>query len=56
MGWACESSQESLFLKIDFDKAYDRIYWSFITKLMPCLGFGPRHVAMVTTLFLNAST
>jgi hypothetical protein len=56
MEWARETSQQSLILKIDFDKAYDWVDWSFILEMLTCLGFGPRCVAMVNTLFTNAST
>jgi hypothetical protein len=41
-------------MKIDFDEAYDWIHWSFITKLLTCLGFVPRCVDMVNMLFLVA--
>lgn len=43
-------------MKIDFDKAYDWGDWSFILEMMACLGFCPKCVAMVNTLFTNAST
>lgn len=38
-----------------FNKAYDKIHWSFVTKMSVCLNFGARCVAMVNTLFLQAS-
>ena len=37
------------------DKAYYRIDWTFITDMFTCLGFGPRCVGMVITLFSYAS-
>lgn len=55
MEWARGTSQQSLILKIDFDKTYDRDDWSFISKMLTCLGFGSHCVAMVTTLFTDAS-
>jgi len=53
--WAQGTGQETYFLKIDFDKAYDRVDWLFILEMLTCLGLGPRCVAMVNTLFSNAS-
>lgn len=40
---------------MDFDKAFDRVDWTFISKMLQCLGFGPNCVAMVHTLFSNTS-
>lgn len=56
MEWVQETSQQCLVLKIDFDKAYDRIDWSFISELLSCLGFGARCVAMVNIILTNALT
>jgi hypothetical protein len=55
MEWARESGQQALFLKIDFDKAYDHIDWTFITDMLTCLGFGQCCVGMINTLFTCAS-
>jgi hypothetical protein len=52
--WAIQIGQQSLILKIDFDKACDRFGWSFISEMLTCLGFGPCCVSMVNTLFTNA--
>ena len=40
MEWACKSKQLSIFLKIDFSKAYDHIEWPFILAMLQALGFG----------------
>jgi hypothetical protein len=50
MEWARETYQQALFFKIYFDKAYDRIDWSFITEMFTSLGFGPRCVEMLNTI------
>lgn len=55
MEWARDTGQQALFLKIYFYKAYYRIDWTFITDMFTCLGFGPRCVGMVITLFSYAS-
>jgi hypothetical protein len=55
MVWARETNQDSSFLKIDFDKACDRVNWSFITNMLQCYDFFSRCIAMVDTIFSNAS-
>lgn len=40
MEWARISDQDALFIKIDFEKACDRIEWYFITSMLQALGFG----------------
>ena len=54
MEWARESSQWSLIVKIDIDKAYDWVGWSFILEILIFLTYGLCCVAMVKTLFTNA--
>jgi hypothetical protein len=54
MAWVRESSQHALFLKIDFDKEYDHIYWKFITDMLSFLRFGQNCVGMINTLFTCA--
>ena len=38
--WERETGQEALFLKIIFDKNYDRIEWNFILLMFCWLQFG----------------
>ena len=54
--WAHEIGQQCMMLKIDFNKAYDRVDRSFIAEMLTSLGFAPPCVGMVNTLFSNAST
>ena len=44
-----------LFLKIDFEKAYDKIEWSFILVMLSMLGFDPHFLQTIRMLFFNAS-
>ena len=39
MEWERVSNQEAMFIKIDFEKAYDRIEWNFILSMLQALGF-----------------
>lgn len=41
--WAWETGQKVIFLKIDFDKAYDIIEQNFILNMLYWLGFGSMH-------------
>ncbi|MCO5596787.1 hypothetical protein L7F22_050857 [Adiantum nelumboides] len=36
------SKQDHVFVKVDFDKADDRLEWSFIMESMDMMGFGPK--------------
>lgn len=55
MEWAQQSGQNDLIIKLDFDKAYDRICWSFILKMLQWLGFGPKIQKHVQMLFQDAN-
>lgn len=41
MEWTRDTRQQSIILKIDFDKAYDRVDWTFISEMLICLGVSP---------------
>lgn len=34
MEWANESNQDMVLLMIDFEKAYDRVNWTFLKSVM----------------------
>lgn len=53
--WAQQSGQNPLLVKLDFDKAYDRIHWDFILKMLHSLGFGPKLQKHVKMLFQDAN-
>ena len=38
---AIESKQKFLFVKVDYDKVYDRVEWSFILQSVKSMGCGP---------------
>lgn len=55
MKWARISGQDVLFIKIDFEKAYDRIEWRYILSMLKALGFGPVFIQSISILFKDAS-
>jgi hypothetical protein len=42
-----KSKRKGLLLKIDFEKAYDRVRWSFLEQIMVDRGFPPKWVSWV---------
>lgn len=54
MEHAEDSKHDIIFLKIDFEKAYDRLEWSFIFQALSNMGFGPKFSKYIQTLFENA--
>lgn len=36
-------------LKLDFDKAYDKVSWPFIEKVLKCIGFADKVVNWIMT-------
>lgn len=44
----------SLFIKIDFEKAYDRIEWVLSLSMLEALGFGFQFLHIVHMLFQDA--
>ena len=50
------TNQDYCFLKIDFDKAYDRLEWDFIISSLRSMGLNPPFISYIHTLFGNART
>lgn len=46
MEMAKETGQDITFMKIDFEKAYDRVEWQFILESVEGAGFGPGFIGM----------
>ena len=55
MEYAEESGQDYIFLKIDFEKAYDRLNWHYIIQALLHMGCGAKFCSMVKTLLGNAT-
>jgi hypothetical protein len=56
MEWATESKQDLVILLLDFEKAYDRINWTFLQSTMRKQGFSERWIKWTTSLYQEAHT
>ena len=45
-----------IILKLDFEKAFDKIEYSTIIAMLKAKGFGPRWIKWVNSILLSAST
>ena len=54
MEYAKDSRKDYIFLKIDFDKAYDRLNWQYTLQALIHMGCGVKLFSMVKTLLWNA--
>ena len=52
--WAKESHQESIFLKLDFSKTYNRLDWALMFQIMRKLGMQTTCVKIIRILFHDA--
>ena len=53
--WAKTSRQPTIFLKLDFSKAYDKVSWTFLFHAMRGMNISERFISWVQLLFTNAS-
>jgi hypothetical protein len=54
--WAEESNQDLALLLLDFEKAFNRIEWSFLFEALAKLGFCPKWIRWVSSLYSSASS
>ena len=47
LSWAKKSRQDTIFLKLDFSKAFDRVDWNLLFNIMAWMGFPPLFTNMV---------
>ncbi|KAL2643350.1 hypothetical protein R1flu_010937 [Riccia fluitans] len=48
--WAEKSQQEMLFIKLDFEKAYDRVNHKYLWQVMETTGFDPKFIQLTKGL------
>ena len=54
MDYARRTHQELIMVQLDLEKAYDRVYWSFVCMLMHTMGFGPHMSSLIFLLGQDA--
>jgi len=54
--WAVESEQDLVLLLFDFEKTFDRIKWGFLFPILSNLGFSPKWIKWVSSLYWLASS
>lgn len=53
--WPIEPHQVSIFLKLEFNKAYDGVDWTFMFQVMEKLGMITSFINMIILLFQDAT-
>ena len=55
MEWVRSSSLDALFIKINFDKSYDKFEWILFGPIRS-IGFGAYFIHSVETIFVDSSS
>lgn len=45
----------TMALKLDKAKAYDRVEWCFVQQIMECLGFAPKFISLILDCISSVS-
>jgi hypothetical protein len=53
LDWVKRSKQSIIFLKLDFSKAYDKVNWDFLFKVLEKRGMSLKAILMIKLLFAN---
>ena len=54
MDYARNTHQELIMVQLDLVKAYNHVNWSFVSRLMHKMGFGPRMYRLIFLLGQDA--
>lgn len=52
--WASSQGTPTIFLSLDFEKAYDNVRWDFLEKCLRHYGFGENFIRWVKILLMDA--
>jgi hypothetical protein len=55
LDWAVESDQDLVMLLLDFEKAFDKIEWGFLSEALAKLGFANQWIHWVCSLYRSTS-
>ena len=50
-----KSGSQGLVLKLDYEKAYDRVSWEFMFDMLHSRGFGPKWIAWIKSTLINST-
>ena len=53
--WLKKAKMSAIMLKLDFQKAYDIVRWSFLDHVLECMGFGSKWRAWIGTCVTSTS-
>lgn len=50
-----KTNRSGLMLKLDYDKAYDRVSWDFLFEMLESRGFGPKWISWIKSLLFQST-
>jgi NADH dehydrogenase FAD-containing subunit len=54
--YATKYKQKGIVLKVDFEKAYAKVNWSFVQEMLLSRGFGSKLTQWIMSLFKGSNT
>ena len=53
MHWCLQTNTEATLVLLDFQKAYDKVNWAYLNRVIDKLGFGPGFQRQIKTIYNN---
>lgn len=50
-----KSGSQGLVLKLDYEKAYDKVNWEFLFDMLQSRGFGNRWISWIKSIMTNST-